>query len=82
LKELAWLSPFDERDARRKQRADAPAQVLIAPVPNATLLGMLLCLPTAPALPTEDNGDLDTSPFFLGSSHAGKMLASDPVYTP
>ena len=53
-----------ERDARRKQRADATARVLSAPAPNTTVLKVLLCLPTAPALPPEENGDFGKSPIY------------------
>ena len=59
---LQW--PFDERDARRKQRAAGHARVLIAPAPNVTLLKGLLCLPMAPALPPGRNGDFGTSPIY------------------
>jgi hypothetical protein len=38
--------------------------VLTAPEPNATLLRVLLCLPTAPALPPEENGDFGGSPIY------------------
>ena len=31
---------------------------------NATLVGMLLCLPTAPALPPGENGDFGMSPIY------------------
>ena len=34
------------------------------PHPNATLFGVLLCLPTAPGLPLQGNGDFGTSAFF------------------
>jgi hypothetical protein len=46
------------------QRADAGMRVLMAPVQNATLFEVLLCLPTAPALPIERNGDFGTSPIY------------------
>jgi len=32
--------------------------------PNAVQLEMILCLPTALALPTGENGDFGTSPFY------------------
>jgi hypothetical protein len=35
-----------------------------APDLNATLFGVLLCLPTAPGLPLHGNGDFGTSAFF------------------
>ena len=34
------------------------------PHPNATLFGVSLCLPTAPGLPLQRNGDFGTSAFF------------------
>src|SRR2546430_834496 len=34
------------------------------PHPNATLFGVSLCLPTAPGLPLQGNGDFGTSAFF------------------
>jgi hypothetical protein len=37
---------------------------LTAPEPNATLFGVLLCLPTAPALPRAENGDFGTPPIY------------------
>jgi hypothetical protein len=43
------------------QRAEASAY---GTVQNAALLGCLLCLPTAPALPIEGNGDFGTSPIY------------------
>ena len=46
------------------QRADAGMRVLMAPVPNGALFEVLLCLPTAPALPIEGNGDFGTSPIY------------------
>lgn len=46
------------------RRAHAPARVLSALAPNATLVGALLCLPTAPALPPEKKGDFGTSPIY------------------
>jgi hypothetical protein len=54
---------------------DAMAPVLTAPEPNATLLGVLLCLPTAPALPIGESGDFGTSPFF-GQLSGKQQLAS------
>jgi hypothetical protein len=47
----------------------AQDRVLTASEPNATLFGVLLCLPTAPALPLErererENGDFGTSPIY------------------
>ena len=36
----------------------------MALAPNAAKLEVLLCLPTAPALPTEGSGDFGTSPFY------------------
>jgi hypothetical protein len=57
---------------------DAMAPVLTAPEPNATLLGVLLCLPTAPALPIGENGDFGTSPFFWAA--LGQAAACQQVY--
>ena len=34
------------------------------PRPNATLFGVLLCLPTAPELPLQGNADFGMSAFF------------------
>ena len=51
-------------NARRMQRADARMRVLMAPVQNAARFEVLLCLPTAPALPIEGNGDFGTSPIY------------------
>src|SRR6202040_3678682 len=49
--------PFDKRDARRKQRAEVrKRQILTAPARTAALFGVLLCLPTAPALPLKETG--------------------------
>ena len=53
-----------ERDARRTQPTQRRRLVLTAPEPNATLLGVLLCLPTAPALPPGHNGDFGMSPIY------------------
>jgi hypothetical protein len=39
-------------------------RVLMAPVQNAALFEVLLCLPTAPALPIEGNGGFGTSPIY------------------
>src|SRR5450432_2743396 len=36
----------------------------MAPAPRADQLEVILCLPTAPALPTERNGDFGTSQFY------------------
>jgi hypothetical protein len=36
----------------------------MALAPNEAQLEMILCLPTAPALPTGRNGDFGTSPFY------------------
>lgn len=53
-----------DRDARRKQRADLRPRVLMPPAPNAAQFEVLVCLPTAPVLPTGGNGDFGTSPFY------------------
>jgi hypothetical protein len=71
------ISVFDGGDVRRNLRANAPTRVLIAPVPNATLLKGLLCLPTALALPTVDKGDFGTSPIY-GQLSDKTLLASLP----
>jgi hypothetical protein len=57
---------------------DAMAPVLTAPEPNATLLGVLLCLPTAPALPIGESGGFGTSPFFWAA--LGQAAACQQVY--
>ena len=62
LTKLAWLSPFDERNARRMQRARS--ECLWHPCRTQLYLECLLCLPTAPALPIEGNGDFGTSPIY------------------
>jgi hypothetical protein len=51
-------------NACRMQRADARMRVLMAPVQKAALFEVLLCLPTAPALPVEGNGDFGRSPIY------------------
>ena len=58
---------FSMRGMRRRRNAGATQRrrrVLTAPEPNATLLGVLLCLPTAPALPPGENGDFGMSPIY------------------
>jgi hypothetical protein len=55
---------YDQRDVRRTQCAQQRRRVLTAPEPNATLFGVLLCLPTAPALPPGEKGDFGTSPIY------------------
>src|SRR3979411_2060667 len=54
------------RSARRKQRVDLlRTRALMAPAPNVAQLEVILCLPTAPALPiVVRSGDFGTSPFF------------------
>ena len=57
------------RNCRLSMRGTRTAQarsrgVLSTPHPNATLFGVLLCLPTAPGLPLCGNGDFGTSAFF------------------
>ena len=64
---LAWLSPFDETNARRRERADVRTRVLMALAPNAAQFEVLSCLPTASVLPIGRTGDIGTSPFW-GSS--------------
>jgi len=39
-------------------------QALSAPAPHTTLFGVLSCLPMAPALPIESNGQLRCVPVF------------------
>jgi hypothetical protein len=48
-------------------------QVLPVPAPHTTLFGVLSCLPMAPALPVESNGDFGASPFY-GSSRTSHRL--------
>jgi hypothetical protein len=62
--ELSVLQNQWQFRLRDNARTNAPARVLITPVPYATLLKGFLCLPTAPALPTRDNGDFGTSPIY------------------
>ena len=52
------------RCKRRKQRAGLRTRLPIAPEPDATQFEVLLCLPTAPPLPTAGSGDFGTSPFY------------------
>ena len=84
----SWLDPRTRRlqrgsdvewDARRKRRAHAPARVPSAPAPNATLLGVLMCLPTAPMLPPEENGDFGMSPIY-GQLSDKPLLAFIDLY--
>jgi hypothetical protein len=73
------LSPFDERSARRAARARSQGVLVQHPHPNATLFGVLLCLPTAPGLPLCGNGDFGTSSFFwaaLGQAVACPYLVN------
>jgi hypothetical protein len=66
LKELAWLLPFDERNVRARG-AQLRRRVLMALAPNGVrLIPRIICLPTASVLPI-DNGDFDTSLFFLAA---------------
>ena len=58
------ISPLIRAAPRKPDAIDAMAPVLTAPEPNATLLGVLLCLPTAPALPPGHNGDFGRSPIY------------------
>jgi hypothetical protein len=51
------------RCKQRKQR-DARTRLPMATEPNAAQFEVLLCLPTAPALPSEGSGDFGTSPFY------------------
>jgi len=54
------------------------SSVLNAAEPNATLFGVLLCLPKAPALPRAANGDFGTSPIY-GQLSDKPLLASVPL---
>src|SRR5207249_5527931 len=78
LKELAWLLPFDKRGARRKQRAEARKLRILSRHPRGSqlYLELLLCLPTAPALPLKETGT-SVRRRFLGSSRTSHSL---PVY--
>jgi hypothetical protein len=57
----------------------------VAPPPNAALLGVLLCLPSAPTLLIRVSGDFDTSPLFGQLRQAkrftvrGRYSVLDPV---
>jgi hypothetical protein len=64
LKELAWLLAFRSEGVRRTQCARQRTRVLTTPEPNATLFGVLLCLPTAPVLPPGEKGDFGRSPIY------------------
>jgi hypothetical protein len=61
--------------ARRTQRADAGMRVLMAPVQTAALFEVLLCLPTAPALPIEGT-ETSVRLRFMGSSRTSYCLSS------
>ena len=56
-RQLKRLSPFHKTALRckqcdqRKQSEDAQTRLPMAPTPNASQFEVLLCLPTAPALP-------------------------------
>ena len=73
---LAWSAPVScvalsmrgTRAARRRTRCGC----LRHPHPNATLFGVLLCLPTAPELPLQGNADFGMSAFF--GQHSDKPL--------
>jgi hypothetical protein len=65
LKELAWLLPSDERNVRARG-AQLRRLVLMALASNVRLIPRVICLPTASVLPM-DNGDFDTSLFFLAA---------------
>ena len=71
LQRFSWLDcrhlhgfHLSMRETRAVCSADARMRVLKAPVQNAGLFEVLLCLPTAPALPIEGNGDFGTSPIY------------------
>jgi hypothetical protein len=56
--------PLNERDAHRKRRADVRNADAHRIRSRTSIFRVLLCLPTAPTLPIEGNGDFGTSPFF------------------
>src|SRR3984893_14589511 len=72
------LLPFDKRDARRKQRAEARKPRILSRHPRGSqlYLELLLCLPTAPALPLKETGT-SVCRRFLGSSRTSQRL---PVF--
>jgi hypothetical protein len=81
---LAWSAPVScvarsMRGTRAAQRADTHRMrgALRHQHLNATLFAVLLCLPTAPGLPLQGNGDFGTSPLLLGSSRTSQGL---PVF--
>jgi hypothetical protein len=61
--------------APQAARGRGTGRVLAHTHPNATLFGVLLCLPTAPGLPLWRNGDFGTSPIF-GQLSDKPLLAS------
>src|SRR6266498_1104474 len=60
----ALCRPFDAWDARRSADTHRMRGCLRHSHPNAALFQVLLCLPTAPGLPLQGNGDFGTSAFF------------------
>ncbi len=52
------------RGSARTRRAQQRTRVLTAPEPNVTLFAVLLCLPTAPALPPRKKGNFGMSPIY------------------
>src|ERR1700688_922628 len=60
-----WLPSFDEEE-RSPQAACGPlrTRALMATAPDAAQFEVILCLPTAPALPNGGSGDFGTSPFY------------------
>jgi hypothetical protein len=61
---------------RKPDAIDAMAPVPTAPEPNATLLGVLLCLPTAPALPKLERAEISVRRRFFGQLSGKQQLAS------
>ena len=49
--ELAWLRPFNEMTHAAGMALRTESRCLWHPLPNTTLFGVLLCLPTATELP-------------------------------
>jgi hypothetical protein len=63
---MAFAFQREGRALRCKQRKQGRARtrLLMATEPNAAQFEVLLCLPTAPALPAGGSGDFGTSPFY------------------
>ena len=54
--------PFDKRDARRKQRAEARKPRILSRI--AALFGVVIMPADGTSAATEGNGDFGTSPIF------------------